>query len=109
FRKPEDVDWQNFLNVIDFYLYYPDRSYVGRCASVLLHAMRAGLPVLTYPEMRDICGSAASYAVSERVSSVAEAYWRDTEKYVEASKKSTKYAIDNCLLSSLKFRLSEEQ
>ncbi|CAM4334538.1 Glycosyltransferase 2-like domain-containing protein [Bordetella tumbae] len=104
FKGAEEISVEKFSKDIDFYLYYPDRTYTGVCDPVMLRAMAAGLPVITYPEFRKLFRNAAIYAAPERVVSIATEYWNDSKRYSDASKKARIFAVEQCSVNSFSSR-----
>ncbi|OZI56393.1 glycosyltransferase family 2 protein [Bordetella genomosp. 4] len=101
FKREADVGIPEFLTEIDFYIYYPDRNYFGIFDPVIPHALYWGIPVVTYPALREVFRNAAIYSTPEKVASTIAEYWADKNRYADISQRSRKFALDYCDTRSL--------
>lgn len=104
FEMPGATEVEQFLQKIDFYLYFPDEGYGGACEHAAFKAMAMGIPVVTYPNFRKIFGNAAIYAWPQDVESVVTTYWEERTLYEEAGVAAARFASLHCGDSSLERR-----
>lgn len=76
-----------FLDKIDFWVYYPNRRLIDQLWEPVLKAMQAGKVVLLPERLRELYGDAAVYCDPTRVPEVVEQYSNDQEKYREQAKR----------------------
>lgn len=89
-------DVQDFLGELDFFLHYPDRTYIEEFGRAPMEAMALGLPVLLPPEFAPTFGEAAVYAEPEAVWSTIDALWRDEAAYLAQARRGRDFVEANC-------------
>ena len=70
-------DVRDFLADLDFFLHFPDSTYIEEFGRAPMEAMAMGVPVILPPEFEPTFGPAALYCDAEGVWPIIERLWRD--------------------------------
>jgi len=114
---PEDVArWQvhpfgslppmEFLQSIDFFVYYHHDDWVEAFGRVIMEAMFAGAVVVLPPSFKPVFGDAALYAEPDGVQALVEEYHRDWSRHEAQSQLGMTYAQENCTPLAYRRRLA---
>lgn len=79
----ESTSLSEFLDGIDFWVYYPHPKLEDNVWEPALFALLAGKVLVLPPRLSHIYGDAAIYASSEQVGSVVSAYSREPKDYIQ--------------------------
>lgn len=104
FRKHQLID---FLNSIDFWVYFPNERLEERLWQPVLSAMQAGKVVILPPHLKGIYGSAALYANAEEVASVVAAYSQDENMYISQAQRGQEFIANGFDRDSYVARVKE--
>ena len=104
------VRWQDhsldeFLSMIDFWIYYPHERLDVRPWLPALEAMQAGKVVILPPQLGNTYGEAAIYATPEQVESVIARY-RDESEYMKQARRGQAFIKDNYSQTAFLARLN---
>lgn len=70
-------DVRDFLADLDFFLHFPDSTYIEEFGRAPMEAMAMGVPVILPPEFEPTFGPAALYCDADGVWPIIERLWRD--------------------------------
>ncbi|MCW4454299.1 glycosyltransferase [Flavobacterium sp. MXW15] len=115
--KPEDIaDWDvhgfnavtplEFLQSIDFFVYYHHKDWIEAFGRVIMEAMFAGAVVVLPPSFEAVFGDAAIYAEPEQVQALIRACYEDWPRFQAQSERGLTYAYENCTPSAYRRRLA---
>ncbi len=94
-----------FLQGIDFFVYYHHKDWVEAFGRVIMEAMFAGAVVVLPSQFRDVFGDAAIYAEPEHVQALIHQYHADWALFHAQSERGLAYAYANCTPSAYVRRL----
>ena len=100
----EDV--RDFLGDLDFFLHYPDPSYIEEFGRAPMEAMAVGVPVILPPEFEPTFGEAALYATPNGVWPCVEALWRDEAAWMERVAAGRRFVATRCGQDAFAARVS---
>lgn len=114
---PEDIaNWEvhpfnaippmEFLQSIDFFVYYHHKDWVESFGRVIMEAMFAGAVVILPPSFGTVFGAAAIYAEPDEVQMRIEAYYQDWPRFETQSRRGLAYALENCTPFAYRRRLA---
>ncbi len=96
---------QAFLAGLDFFIHYPNETYIEEFGRAPMEAMAIGVPVILPPVFRETFGEAALYAEPNDVWATIEALWKDEAAYHERSEIGRAFVVENCNLDQFPRRL----
>jgi hypothetical protein len=96
----------DFLQTIDFFVYYHHKDWVEAFGRVIMEAMFAGTVVVLPPSFEPVFGDAAVYAEPDGVQGLVHAYHADWQRYEAQSARGMAYARDNCTPAAYRRRLA---
>ena len=99
------TDVQEYLQSIDFWVYFHSESTIESFGMAAAEAMAAGLVVILPEYMSSTFGEAAVYAKPSEVKQIVAEYWRDPSKYENQSAKARRYVDETYSSSSYVDRL----
>jgi hypothetical protein len=114
---PEDIaNWEvhpfnavhpmEFLQSIDFFVYYHHKDWVESFGRVIMEAMFAGAVTILPPSFEIVFGDAAVYAQPDEVQTLVGAYYGDWSLFQAQSKRGLDYVLDNCTAAAYRRRLA---
>ena len=86
----------DFLQTIDFFVYYTHRDSTEAFGRVIMEAMFAGAVVILPPEYEPVFGDAAIYSNLDGVQQVVHDLYKDWDAYIAQSERGRDYAYANC-------------
>ncbi|MDT9190711.1 MAG: glycosyltransferase, partial [Limnospira sp. PMC 894.15] len=86
FISGDRMGMQEFLEDLDLFIYYPNKSYIEALGIEIIQAMAVGIPVILDPQFQETFGGAALYANPEQVSLIVQELWSDPEQYINRAK-----------------------
>lgn len=101
------ADVQEYLQGLDFWVYYHSNRTIESFGMAAAEAMAAGLVVILPEYMSATFGEGAVYAKADEVSSVVAKFWNDPELYEEQSLRARKYVRDHYSTEVYVSRLSD--
>ncbi|MFO7028963.1 hypothetical protein B9T07_02595 [Limnospira fusiformis CCALA 023] len=96
FTSGDRMGMQEFLEDLDFFIYYPHESYIEALGLEIIQAMAVGIPVIIDPQFEETFGGAALYANPEQVSWRVRELWSDPDKYINLAKIGRDFVYKNC-------------
>lgn len=115
--QPEDiVDWDvlpfgsmpplDFLQSIDFFVYYHHKDWVEAFGRVIMEAMFAGAVVVLPRIFEPVFGDAAVYAEPNEVQALIRSHYDDWSLFQAQSDRGIRYAYGNCTPAAYRRRLA---
>lgn len=95
-----------FLQGIDFFVYYHHKDWVEAFGRVIMEAMFAGAVVVLPPQFQAVFGDAALYAEPDGVQALIRHYHADRALFQAQSERGLSYALSNCTPSAYVRRLA---
>lgn len=95
-----------FLETIDFFVYFHHKDWVEAFGRVIMEAMFAGAVVVLPPSFQAVFGDAALYAEPDQVQALIQAYYCDWPRYEAQSQRGMAYARENCTPLAYRRRLA---
>lgn len=95
----------NYLQSLDFYVYFHSSSWSEAYGRTILEALTTGLVVILPPNFEEIFGDAAVYCAPENVVPLIDQYVDDPEGYREQSERARSYAKTVCSADNYATRL----
>lgn len=116
--EPEDIaGWEvhgfgalqplEFLQSIDFFVYYHHKDWVEAFGRVIMEAMFAGAVVVLPPSFEPVFGEAALYAEPDQVQALIRCHYEDWSRFQAQSERGLAYAHDNCTPAAYRRRLAQ--
>lgn len=95
-----------FLQTVDFFVYYHHDDWVEAYGRVIMEAMFAGTVVVLPPSFKPVFGDAALYAEPDEVQFLVMEYYRDWQRYDAQSRLGLAYVQENCTPLAYRRRLA---
>jgi len=95
-----------FLQGIDFFVYYHHKDWVEAFGRVIMEAMFAGAVVVLPPQFQAVFGDAAVYAEPDGVQALIHRYHVDRALFQAQSERGLSYVLSNCTPSAYVRRLA---
>jgi len=99
------MDVQDYLQSVDFWVYFHSESTIESFGMAAAEAMAAGLVVILPEYMSSTFGEAAIYAKPSEVKQIVADYWSNPLKYQEQSARARRYVDETYSGSSYVARL----
>jgi len=103
----EAMDGAQFLQELDFYVYFSHEEHQEEVCQRVLEAMAAGVPVILPRHFKENFSDAALYADPGDVATLISEYWRSEDRYLAQAEAGRKFVKIFCDLSSFEKRLAE--
>jgi hypothetical protein len=95
-----------FLESIDFFVYYHHKDRVESFGRVIMEAMFAGAVAILPPSFEEVFGDAAVYAQPDEVQATVAACYRDWSRFQAQSQRGLAYVLENCTAAAYRRRLA---
>ena len=97
----------DFLQTIDFFVYYTHREWTEAFGRVIMEAMFAGAVVILPPEYEPVFGDAAVYTSPDGVQQMVHNLYSDWESFSAQSERGRDYAYAHCTPAAYLNRLDK--